>query len=45
MKNTVKITLALLGLASIALSSCNTVAGIGQDLQSAGGTITEGARQ
>jgi len=43
MKASLKIALALLGLASMAISSCNTMAGAGQDLQKAGQAITNKA--
>lgn len=45
MKKPLKIILALLGLAAMALSSCNTVAGFGRDVQSAGGAIHNKAQQ
>ncbi len=45
MNNSVKILLALLGLAAMALSSCNTMAGFGRDMQSAGETINDKAQQ
>ncbi len=45
MKYSVKILLALLGLAAMALSSCNTMAGFGRDMQSAGETINDKAQQ
>jgi predicted small secreted protein len=45
MKNSVKIIFALLGLAAMVLSSCNTVAGFGRDVQSAGGAIHDTAKR
>ena len=45
MKKPVKIIFALLGLAAMALSSCNTVAGLGRDIQSAGGAIHDKAQR
>ncbi|MEJ6570445.1 MAG: entericidin A/B family lipoprotein [Akkermansiaceae bacterium] len=45
MKNSVKILLALLGLAAMALSSCNTMAGFGRDMQSAGEAIHNKAQE
>jgi len=45
MKKSIKITLALLGLASMVLASCNTMAGAGQDLQKAGAAITHKAER
>ena len=45
MKNHIKIILALLGLAGIALSSCNTMAGLGNDMQSVGETINKKAQE
>jgi predicted small secreted protein len=44
MKNSIKIIFALLGLAAMTLCSCNTIAGAGQDIQKAGGAITNSAR-
>lgn len=35
--------LAILGLAAMALTSCNTVAGFGRDIQSAGGALNDAA--
>lgn len=43
MKNSLKFLFALLGLAALTLSSCNTMAGVGQDIQKAGGAITNSA--
>ena len=40
-----KLALALLGIAAIALTSCNTVAGFGRDVQSAGGAINNAAER
>ena len=40
-----KIILAILGLAALALSSCQTMQGVGRDLQSAGNAITDSARR
>ncbi|MGB0775780.1 MAG: entericidin A/B family lipoprotein [Akkermansiaceae bacterium] len=45
MKTSTKFLVALLGLAAMALSSCNTFDGFGRDLQSAGSTISGSARQ
>ncbi len=45
MKKPVKIIFALLGLAAMVLSSCNTVAGFGRDIQSAGGAIHDKAQR
>jgi predicted small secreted protein len=45
MKNSVKRLLALLGLAAMALSSCNTMAGFGRDMQSAGEAIHNKAQE
>jgi len=38
-----KITLGLAMAASIALSACNTVEGVGRDIESAGDTIGDAA--
>lgn len=43
MKPFLKIALALLGLAAMTLSSCNTMAGAGEDIQKAGGALTKSA--
>lgn len=43
MQNSIKFLFALLGLAALALSSCNTIAGAGQDIQKAGDAITNSA--
>lgn len=43
MKTSTRILLALLGLAALSLSACNTIAGAGQDIQKAGGAITKSA--
>lgn len=43
MKN--KIILTLLGLAALALASCNTMQGMGRDIQSAGQAISESAQR
>ena len=43
MNKATKIILALLGLAAMALTSCNTVAGFGRDIQSAGGALNDAA--
>lgn len=40
-----KIALALLGLAAMALTSCATMAGAGEDIQKAGGAITNRAER
>ncbi|MBT8038011.1 MAG: entericidin A/B family lipoprotein [Verrucomicrobiae bacterium] len=45
MKNPVKVIFVLLGLAAMALSSCNTIAGFGRDIQSAGGAIHDRAQR
>lgn len=44
-KKPVKIALALLALAAMTLSSCNTMAGFGRDMQSAGDAITGSAQR
>ena len=43
MKNSIKLVLALVGVAAMALSSCNTVAGFGRDIQGAGEAINKSA--
>jgi len=43
MKNSIKLVLALVGVAVMALSSCNTVAGFGRDIQGAGEAINKSA--
>ncbi len=43
MKRSLKVLLALLGLASMAMASCNTVAGAGKDLQKVGHALTQKA--
>ncbi|NWK55346.1 entericidin A/B family lipoprotein [Verrucomicrobiaceae bacterium N1E253] len=43
MKKSTSILLALLGLSALALSSCNTIAGAGQDIQKAGNAISNSA--
>jgi predicted small secreted protein len=43
MKNSIKLVLALVGVALMALSSCNTVAGFGRDIQGAGEAINKSA--
>lgn len=40
-----KTILTLLGLASLALASCNTMQGVGRDIQSAGSAVSEAARR
>lgn len=45
MKHSTKIILALLGLAAMTLASCNTMAGFGRDMQSAGESISNKAQQ
>lgn len=45
MNNLTKLVLALLGFAAMALTSCNTVAGFGRDIQSAGGAIHDSAQR
>ena len=45
MNNSIKLVLALLGIAAMALSSCNTVAGVGRDVQSAGAAIHDSAQR
>jgi predicted small secreted protein len=39
------LTILILGLASLALSSCNAVAGAGQDIQQGGEAMTNAARE
>ena len=43
--SSLKILLALLGLAAMALTSCATMAGAGEDIQKAGGAITNRAER
>ena len=45
MKKSITLVFALLGLAAMALTSCNTVAGFGRDIQSAGGAIHDAAER
>lgn len=45
MKKSIALVFALLGLVSMALSSCNTVAGFGRDIQSAGEAINNSANR
>ena len=45
MKKSITFVFALLGLAAMALSSCNTVAGFGRDMQSAGEAINNSANR
>lgn len=45
MKNSLKIILTILGFAAMALSSCNTMAGFGRDMQSAGEAIHDKAER
>jgi predicted small secreted protein len=43
MNKLTQLFLALLGLAAMALTSCNTMAGFGRDVQSAGEAIHDSA--
>lgn len=45
MKTSIKFVLALAGIAAMALSSCNTVAGFGRDIQGAGEAINKSANR
>jgi predicted small secreted protein len=45
MKTSIKLVLALAGIAAMALSSCNTVAGFGRDIQGAGEAINKSANR
>jgi predicted small secreted protein len=45
MKKSIRIAFILLGLAAVTLSSCNTMAGAGEDLQKAGSALTNRASQ
>ncbi|GAA5494655.1 Predicted small secreted protein [Rubritalea squalenifaciens DSM 18772] len=43
MKNCTKMILAVVGLAALALSSCNTFRGMGQDIRAGGDAISDAA--
>lgn len=40
-----KIAILTLAAAALAVSACNTISGVGRDVQAVGGAVTSGAEQ